>query len=107
MTTITANTRQRKFKNIVYQCLSYGIPIIAIVGLYLLLNDTAFAMQDDKIVEKVEQSIGSGSVAQKVLGGAGFVGSGIMALSGQVKMALVTIFSMAVLFVTYNAKIIF
>lgn len=105
--TTTANTRQRKFKNIVYQCLSYGIPIIAILGLYFLLNETALAMNDAEIIKKVDTAIGSGSVAQKVLGGAGFVGSGVMALTGQVKMALITIFSMAVLFVTYNAKIIF
>lgn len=109
MTTLTVNHRKNKLKAMAYRLLSYSIPIIAILGLYLLLNDTALAdgMNDEQIIQKVDKAIGSGSVAQKVLGGAGFVGSGIMALMGQIKMALITIFSVAVLFVIYNAKIIF
>jgi len=109
MTTTTINHATSRAKKVGYALLSYGIPIIAILGLYLLFNDTAFAegMDDAKIIEKIDKAVGSGSIAQKVLGGAGFVGSGIMALMGQVKMALITIFSVAVLFVIYNAKIIF
>lgn len=107
MTATTINNPTSRYKKTVYALLSYGIPIIAILGLYLLFNETAWAMDDEKIIAQVEKTVGKGSVAQKVLGGAGFVGSGVMALMGQIKMALVTLFSVAGMFVAYNSKAFF
>ena len=80
-----------------------------IVGLYLIFcTDVAFAgMDDDKIKEMVDKKIGAGSVGQKVLGGAGLVTTGIMAYTGQLKMAVVTLLSTGGILTAYNSGILF
>ena len=88
----------------------YALMTLVIIGLYLLFfTDMALAagMDDDKIKEMVTKKLGAGSVGQSVMGGAGLVTSGIMAYSGQLKMAVITLLSTGGILTAYNSGILF
>ena len=82
---------------------------VVIVGLYLIFcTDLAYAgMDDNKIKKMVDDKLGSGSFGQKVLGGAGLVTTGIMAYTGQLKIAVITLLSTGGILAAYNSGILF